>query len=76
LFLKDCMFNFTLNSTLAKYLKSRTIWFAILLGVFPIFANYIGLLDLSPTAEMVVLQIIGFIVAVLRVLTTVPLEDK
>jgi hypothetical protein len=70
------MFNFTLNPTLAKYLKSRTIWFAILLGVFPVLANYVGLLDLSPTAEMIVLQVIGFVVAVLRVLTTVPLEDK
>ena len=64
------------NETLLKYLKSRTIWFAILLGVLPILAGYVGLLGLSETGEMVMLQVIGFIVAVLRVLTTVPISEK
>ena len=62
--------------TLLKYLKSRTIWFAILLGILPIFAGYVGLLGLSETGEMIALQVIGFIVAVLRVLTTVPISEK
>lgn len=64
------------NETLLKYLKSRTIWFAILLGVLPILAGHVGLLGLSETGEMVMLQVIGFIVAVLRVLTTVPISEK
>ena len=64
------------NETLLKYLKSRTIWFAILLGVLPIVANYVGFLGLSATGEMIMLQLIGFVVAVLRVLTTVPISDK
>lgn len=64
------------NETLLKYLKSRTIWFAILLGILPILAGQVGFLGLSETGEMIALQVIGFIVAVLRVLTTVPLSEK
>jgi threonine/homoserine efflux transporter RhtA len=64
------------NTSLLKYLKSRTIWFAILLALLPIIANYVGFLGLSETGEMVLLQLIGFVVAVLRVLTTVPLDEK
>ncbi len=70
------MFKFTINETLLKYLKSRTIWFAILLGVLPILAGHVGLLGLSEMGEMIALQVIGFIVAVLRVLTTVPISEK
>jgi F0F1-type ATP synthase assembly protein I len=64
------------NTTLRKYLKSKTIWFAILLGILPIIPAYLDVFDLTPTAHMVLLQIIGFVVAVLRVLTTVPLSEK
>ena len=64
------------NTVLLKYLKSKTIWFAILLGVLPIIPTYLDVFDLTPTAHMVILQIIGFVVAVLRVLTTVPLSEK
>lgn len=70
------MFKFTINETLLKYLKSRTIWFAILLGILPILAGQVGFLGLSETGEMILLQVIGFIVAVLRVLTTAPLSEK
>ena len=64
------------NKTPLKYLKLRTIWFAILLGILPILAGHVGLLGLSETGEMIALQVIGFIVAVLRVLTTVPISEK
>ena len=59
-----------------KYLKSRTIWFAILLGVLPILANYLEVFNFSPTVHMFLLQAIGFVVAVLRVLTTTPISEK
>lgn len=64
------------NETLLKYLKSRTIWFAILIGFLPIIPTYMGYFDLSPTVHMAIIQVIGFLVAVLRVLTTVPLSEK
>lgn len=64
------------NERLLKYLKSKTIWFAILLGLLPIIPTYLGEFDLDPGVHMVIIQIIGFCVAVLRVLTTVPISEK
>ena len=64
------------NERLLKYLKSKTIWFAILLGLLPILPTYLGEFDLAPGVHMAIIQVIGFCVAVLRVLTTVPISEK
>ena len=63
---------------MSAYLKSKTLWFALALAVFgvvemqiKVFASY-----MSPEAFGVFNIVLGIIVAVLRVLTTVPLSEK
>ena len=58
------------------YLKSKTVWFAILLAVLPIVPAYVGALNLTPIQQMVLCQAIAAVVVVLRVLTTQALADK
>jgi threonine/homoserine efflux transporter RhtA len=62
--------------TLIQLLKSRTIVFAILLAILPLFAQYIGVFNLTPIQQMIALQVIAAIVAILRVITTQPISDK
>jgi len=62
--------------TLVKLLKSRTIWFAILLAVLPIIPTYVGAFNLTPVQQMIVLQVVAAIVAVLRLVTTQPVLEK
>ena len=61
-----------------KALKSKTIWFSLLLAVFGALQAGWGLIDdyLSPKAAGFGALAIAVLVAVLRVLTTKPLEDK
>lgn len=59
-----------------KALKSRTVWFAILLAILPIAAQYIGVFNLTPVMQMVALQVIAGAVVVLRFLTTDAISDK
>lgn len=59
-----------------QLLKSRTIWFAIVLAVLPVVAQYIGVFNLTPMQQMIALQVIAAIVAVLRIITTQPLSEK
>lgn len=62
--------------TLSQLLKSRTILFAILLAVLPIIPAYIGAFNLTPLQQMVALQVIAAVVAVLRLVTTSAVGDK
>jgi hypothetical protein len=59
-----------------KAFKSKTIWFAIALAVLSVWQGLLGSLSLSPVAQGVVGSIIAICVTVLRVITTMPLEDK
>jgi threonine/homoserine efflux transporter RhtA len=63
-------------TTILQFLKSRTIIFAILLAILPLFAQYIGVFNLTPIQQMIALQVIAAIIAVLRVITTQPISDK
>jgi threonine/homoserine efflux transporter RhtA len=63
-------------TTLLQLLKSRTIIFAILLAILPLFAQYIGVFNLTPIQQMIALQVIAAIVAVLRIITTQPISEK
>jgi threonine/homoserine efflux transporter RhtA len=47
--------------TLIKLPKSRTILFAILLAILPLFAQYIGAFNLTPIQQMIDLQVIAAI---------------
>ena len=59
-------------------IKSRTMWFSFALVVFgALFDNFSYVQDIiDPRFYGVSLVVIGIIVAVLRFLTTQPLEDK
>ena len=66
-----------MKATAAGALRSKTIWFAVALAVLSTLAG--GLDDLKPylgTWGPLVGQLVAVGIAVLRVLTSVPLEDK
>ena len=56
-------------------LKSKTIWFAILIAVLSILQGYVGLLS-SPILQMTAGVIISVGIVILRFLTTQPLSEK
>jgi threonine/homoserine efflux transporter RhtA len=62
--------------TIIQALRSKTIWFAIALSILPLFAQYIGVFNLTPMQQLIALQAIAAITAVLRIITTQPLSDK
>ena len=62
--------------TVRKALRSKTIWFSILLAVLPVIPTYIGEFDLTPIQQMLVVQAIAVIVAILRLVTDKPISDK
>lgn len=56
-------------------LKSKTIWFAILIAVLSILQGYVGLLS-SPMLQMTAGVVISVGIVILRFLTTQPLSEK
>lgn len=62
--------------TLKSILKSKTVWFSILLAVLSVIQGYIGLLPLTPLNQMYVGIGIAAAVVVLRAVTTQPLSSK
>lgn len=64
------------QTTLRKALKSKTIWFSILLAVLPIIPTYIGEFNLTPIQQMLLLQLVAAIIAVLRLLTNDSIKNK
>ena len=57
-------------------LKSKTVWYAILIAVLSIVQGYIGLLPMTPVAQMFVGIGISVGIVILRLLTTQPIGDK
>jgi hypothetical protein len=57
-------------------LKSKTVWYAIIIAVLSIVQGYIGLLPMTPVAQMVVGIVISVGIVILRLLTTQPIGDK
>ena len=62
--------------TIRNALRSKTIWFSILLAVLPIIPTYIGEFDLTPIQQMLAVQLIAAVVVVLRLITDKPIRDK
>mgnify|MGYP003336291049 FL=1 len=62
--------------TPAQLLKSKTVWFSIILAVLSILQGYVGLLPLSQVDQMFVGVAIAIIITVLRILTTQPISEK
>lgn len=63
-------------TTLTQLLRSRTVWFAILLAVLSVLQGYVGLLPLTPVGQMYVGVGISVIVTILRIVTTQPISAK
>lgn len=59
-----------------NYLKSKTLWFALLLAVLSVLQGYVGLLPLTRIEQMYVGLAISVVVTVLRFVTTQPLSEK
>ena len=57
-------------------LRSKTVWFSIILAVLSVLQGYVVKLPLTPTEQMIVGSSIAAVIAVLRAVTTVPLAAK
>jgi hypothetical protein len=57
-------------------LKSKTVWYAILIAVLSIVQGYINLLPMTPVAQMFVGIVISVGIVILRLLTTQPVSEK
>jgi len=57
-------------------LKSKTVWYAIIIAVLSIVQGYIGLLPMTPVLQMFVGIAISVGIVILRLLTTQPIGDK
>lgn len=57
-------------------LKSKTVWYAIIIAVLSIVQGYIGLLPMTPVAQMFVGISISVGIVILRLLTTQPIGAK
>lgn len=61
---------------MSKALKSRTMWFSVILAVLSVVQGSIAQLALDPQTQMLIGIVVAVAVAVLRVLTTQPLSEK
>jgi uncharacterized membrane protein YgaE (UPF0421/DUF939 family) len=59
-----------------QLLKSKTVWFSIILAVLSILQGYVGLLPLDATGQMLVGVAIAIAVTLLRIITTQPISEK
>ena len=57
-------------------LKSKTVWYAIIIAVLSIVQGYIGLLPMTPVLQMLVGIGISVGIVILCLLTTQPIGDK
>tara|TARA_R110000822_G_scaffold8119_4_gene32351 strand:- start:78 stop:260 length:183 start_codon:yes stop_codon:yes gene_type:complete len=57
-------------------LKSKTVWYAIVIAVLSIVQGYIGLLPMTPVAQMLVGIGISVGIVILRLFTTQPISEK
>ena len=57
-------------------LKSKTVWYAIIIAVLSIVQGYITLLPMTPVAQMFVGIAISVGIVILRLLTTQPIGAK
>ena len=57
-------------------LKSKTVWYAIIIAILSIVQGYIGLLPMTPVLQMLVGIGISVGIVILRLLTTQPISEK
>lgn len=61
---------------LKPILKSKTVWFSVLLAVLSVVQGYLHVLPLTPVNQMYAGLAIAAVVTVLRAVTTQPLGGK
>ena len=59
-----------------QLLKSKTVWYAIIIAVLSIVQGYIGLLPMTPVAQMFVGIAISVGIVILRLVTTTAISEK
>ncbi len=57
-------------------LKSKTLWFAVIIAVLSVLQGFVFQLPLTPFWQAVVGMAIAVVVTVLRFVTTQPLSEK
>lgn len=57
-------------------LKSKTVWYAILIAVLSVLQGYVFLLPVTPFQQMIVGVVLAVGVLILRLLTTQPISEK
>jgi hypothetical protein len=65
-----------MTTILYQLLKSRTVWFALLLAVLSIVQGYVALLPITPIQQMLVGCGIAVAITLLRIITTTPIAEK
>lgn len=63
-------------NNLKSLLKSKTLWFSVILAVLSVLQGYLGLFNLTPEQEAYVGAGIAAIVAALRVVTSQSVLQK
>ena len=63
-------------NNLKSLLKSKTLWFSVILAVLSVLQGYLGLFNLTPEQEAYVGAGIAAIVAALRVITSQSVLQK
>jgi hypothetical protein len=61
---------------LLSTLKSRTVWFAMILAALSVVQGYLNVFNLDPKSEMLAGVAIAMAITVLRIITTQPLIQK
>lgn len=59
-----------------KALRSRTIWFAIILAVLSVLQGFVFYIPFEPIYQAAVGVILAVIITLLRIITTGSLDDK
>jgi hypothetical protein len=62
--------------TIIQLFKSKTLIFAAFLAALSVVQGYITMLPITPTQQMYVGVVVSVAIAVLRVLTSKPLDEK
>jgi uncharacterized membrane protein len=57
-------------------LKSKTVWYAIIIAILSIVQGYIGLLPMTPVLQMFVGIGISVGIVILRLVTTTAISEK
>lgn len=61
---------------LIQALKSRTVWFAILVAVLSVLQGFVFHLPISPAGQAAVGSAVAVAIVLLRFVTTMPLDQK